>query len=316
MPAQIEGENSPSALSVIDVMREATKWHYVSSAYEILTGGRQQKYTHEAAIALFAIKAWLSSSRSLSFAMNRAPAVFCCLLLSEKINEMRKQEKLLYKPFLDVFNNAIDEHNLTPTLNKVFGRINIIEFLISSTWRPHRAFTNEKIKLEIERLNKLTEYRLRLGDNGINYSANDAASLLGAMRRETSWGPTTMKEVRSRWKEKEAFLFIGQREEFSGIVSFKDVRVPDLLQLIEAEAINHERNTNYFANVKGIISNLTPEISKELEKDERWRKIETPSPITLKPFSDDELQKIDNLRLKRVRQSAEEIKAAKRPRSK
>ena len=125
-----------------------------------------------------------------------------------------------------------------------------------------------------------------------------------------------MKEVRSRWKEKEAFLFIGQREEFSGIVSFKDVRVPDLLQLIEAEATNHQRNTNYFANVKGIISNLTPETSKELEKDERWRKIENPSPITLKPFSDDELKKIDNLRLKRVRQSAEEIKAAKRPRSK
>jgi hypothetical protein len=139
------------------------------SAYEILTGGREEKYTYEAAIALFAIKAWLSSSRSLSFAINRAPAVFCCLLLSEKIDETRKQKKLLYEPFLDVFNNAIDEHSLTPTLNKVFGRRNIIEFLVNSTWRPYRAFTNEKIKFEIERLNKLTEYRLRLGGNGINY---------------------------------------------------------------------------------------------------------------------------------------------------
>jgi hypothetical protein len=128
-----------------------------------------------------------------------------------------------------------------------------------------------------------------------------------------------MKEVRSRWKEKEAFLFIGQSEEFSGIVSFKDVKIPDLLQLIEAEAMNHERNTNYFANVKGIISNLTPETSKELEKDERWRKIENPSSIVLLPFNDDEREKMDVLRIQpTVRHSAEETKAAsrQRPRSK
>ena len=233
--------------------------------------------------------------------------------------KFEKQKKFIHEHFLDVLNNAIYDNNLTPTLNKVFGTKNIIYFLINSTWRPHRVFTNEKIKLEIERLNKLTEYRLRLGDNGFNYSVNDAAALLGAMRSETSWKPTTMKEVRSRWKGKEAFLFIGQREEFSGIVSFKDVKIPDLSQLVQDEAIDHERNINYFAHVKDIISKLTPDTSKDLEKHERWRKIENPSPSASAPFNEDERKKIEELGIKpTVRRSAEETKAAKSspPRSK
>ena len=110
-------------------------------------------------------------------------------------------------------------------------------------------------------------------------------------------------------------MFIGRMEEFSSIVSFDDLKIPDLLQSIEADAINHKRNTNYFANVKGIISQLTPETSKELEKDERWRKIVNPSPIPLAPFDDDECEKIEELGIKpTVRRSAEETKAASRQR--
>jgi hypothetical protein len=315
MPPPIERESSP-----FDVVSEATKWHCFCNAIDILTGGREEKYSYEAAIASFVIKTWLSTSRSLLDAIRSAPSIFCCLILSEKINDIRKQEKSIHRPFVDVFNNAIDKHNLNPTLNAVFGKRNIIEFLVNNTWRPHRvAITNKKIKSEIERLNKLTEYRLRLGSEGYNFAANDAALLLGAMRNETAWKPTSVKDVRSCWKEKEAFLFTGQREEFSGIVSFSEVKISDLLQSNEADAINHERNINYFANVKGIISQLTPETSKELEKHERWRKIENRSPSALAQFNDDEREKIDEQGIKpTVRRSAEVTKAAsrQRPRSK
>src|SRR5271167_3237799 len=101
MPAQIEGKNSLSASSIIDIVTEATKGDYLCNAIEILTGGRDEKYSYEAAIALFVIKSWLSSSKSLLFAIKSAPAIFCCLILSEKINEVRKQKEFLYRPFVD-----------------------------------------------------------------------------------------------------------------------------------------------------------------------------------------------------------------------
>jgi hypothetical protein len=104
-------------------------------------------------------------------------------------------------------------------------------------------------------------------------------------------------------------------EQFSNIISFNDLKGRDLLRSIGADAINYERNTNYFANVRGIISELTPETSKELEKYERWRKLEKPSPIELEPFNDNERTKIDELGIKpTVRRSAEETKAASRKR--
>ena len=284
-----------------------------------MTGGREEKYRYEAAIALFVVKSWLSSSKSLLFAIRSAPAIFCCLILSEKINEIRRQKEFIHKPSVDVYDdvcdNAIDKHNLERTLNAGFGRRNIIDFLLNNTWRPHHSgITNKTNKSEIEHLNKLTEYRLRLGSEGYNDSANDAARLLGAMRSDKSWKSTTVKGIRSRWKEKEAFLFIGQREEFSRIVSFSEKK-SDLIQSIEKDYINYERNTNYFADVKGIISRLTPEISKELEKNERWRKIGNSSSIALAPFSADEREKIDEQGIKPpVRRSAEVTKAASRQR--
>jgi hypothetical protein len=312
MTAQIEGKNSSSEPRIIDILKEGTKWHYVCDAIEILTGGRNERYIYEGAIAAFVIKSWLSSSKSLLFAFKNAPTIFCCLILSEKINEIRKQKEFRMKPFVNFLNNA----NLTRTLNVTFMRRNIVEFLINNTWRPHRSgVTNEKHKFEIERLNKLTEYRLRLGNEGYNFAANDAALLLGKMQRELSWKPTTVKEIHSRWKEKEAFLFVGRVEEFASVVSFNALKTPDLLQAIKADAVNHKRNSNYFAKVKGIISELTPETSRELEKYERWRKIENPSPIPLESFDDNERTRIDELGIKpTVRRSAEETKAAGRQR--
>ena len=93
MPPQIEGENSPSEPRVIDILKEETKWHYVCDAIEILTGGRDEKYSYEAAIALFVIKSWLSSTKSLLFAVKNAPTIFCSLILSEKIDEITEQEE-------------------------------------------------------------------------------------------------------------------------------------------------------------------------------------------------------------------------------
>jgi hypothetical protein len=148
--------------------------------------------------------------------------------------------------------------------------------------------------------------------NGTIY---DAELLLGKMHTDRAWKPSTIKQVRKRWEEKESFLFAAKMEEFSGILSFDEEMNGNIIELVESEAKNHRRYKNYFSSVKEIITQLTPEISKELEKDEVWGKLGNPRPLTLKAFSDDERKKIDSLRLKRVRQSAEEIKAPKRPRS-
>jgi hypothetical protein len=313
MPTQIGTADILSGEAPIDVVAKATRWRYVCKAIDILTGERAEEYPYEAAIVLFVIKSWLSSTVSLLFAIKYAPAILCSMLLSEEINETRGRKEFRHKSSLNLFNRAIDNPNLTPALNASFQRMNIIDFLLKITWRPYHKI-NPKRKLEIERLNELTGYRLRLGNNGYNFGVNDAAPLLGAMRNEKSWGPTTVKGIRKRWREKEAFLFIARSKDFYSITSFSNLTVPNMLSTIEEDAKNHQRNADYFSTVKGIIAQLTPEVSKELEKDERWRKI-VPRTIALSPFSDDERNEIEELSIiPMLRRSAKETKAAHRHR--
>jgi hypothetical protein len=315
MPTQNGPANILSGKVMIDVVNNQRRWIYICKAIDILTGGREEDYPYEAAIALFVIKAWLSSNVSLLFAIRCAPAIFCSMVLSEDINDTRRQKEFRHKSSLNLFNRAVDIPNLTQALNTAFLRMNIIDFLLKITWRPYRhGAVDEKKKFEIERLNELTNYRLRLGKADYNFGVNDAALLLGKMRNDTSWKSTTIKNLHKRWKEKEAFLFIGRMEEFSSIVSFYDLTIPDLLRSIEAEAKNYPRNANYFANVKGIIAQLTPEVSKELERNELWRKIE-PRTIPIAEINDDERKKIDQLGITpTLRRSAKETKVARRQR--
>ena len=314
IPTQIRQANISSNTSIIDVVMKATRWSYVCNAIDILTGRRDEEYPYEAAIALFVIKAWLSGSVPLLFAIKNAPALFCSMVLSEEINDARQRKEFRHKSSLNLFNRAVDNPDLTRTMNSAFLRMNVIEFLLKTTWRPNRyGIIDKKNKSEIERLNELTAYRLRLGKD-YNFGVNDAALLLGEMRKEKSWKSTTVKDIRRRWKKKEAFLFIGRMQEVSSVVSFDDLAIRELLHSIEADAKNYQRNTNYFANVKGVIAQLTPEISKELEKDERWRTIE-PTTIALASINDDERRKIKQLLITATpRRSADETKAARRQR--
>jgi hypothetical protein len=255
----------------------------------------------------------------LVISLRSAPLIFGSLLVSEEMSRLKKQKEFLYKPFVTVLNAALENQDINEAITSIFGTRNIIEFFLKTTWRPYVVRkVEEEVEFDIERLNEFTEYRLRLINGGYTGTIYDAELLLGKMHTDIAWKPSTIKQVRKRWGEKESFLYANKMDEFSGIVSFGDVKNGNIIESIESEAKKHERNTNYFSSVKEIITQLTPEISKELEKDEVWGKLGNPNPITLKPFTDDELNKIYNLRLKRVRRSAEvrRVASRQRPRSK
>jgi hypothetical protein len=306
MQEHIESADGPNPASVMEAIAEVTKWSNLCKAVEILTGEREPKYVHEPAMALFILKAWLSTPKPLSYVVKNAPKVFFSLIIIEEVYKLRKQKGLKHKSPIDLFYTAVNEPSLRHALKVVFGRIDIIEFLVNNTWRPYRlgsAYLENRS--EIERINGLSSYRLRLGYGGYNFTANDAASLLGAIHDEKSWGATTVKKIRSRWREKESFLFIGHIDAFSDVISFRESKIHDLMACLVEGAKNHRRNANYFASVKGIISDLTPKVSKELEKYDRWRKIEILNPIELPLLDDVECVKIDEQGIKpTVRRSA------------
>jgi hypothetical protein len=108
MSTQNGPANILSGKSIIDVVVNQKRWMYICKAIDILTGGREEEYPYEAAIAFFVIKAWLSSNVSLLFATRHAPAIFCSMVLSEQINETRRQKELRYKSSLNLFNRAVD----------------------------------------------------------------------------------------------------------------------------------------------------------------------------------------------------------------
>ncbi len=260
----------------MNAIGEETKWSTFSGVVEVLTGGHKERYAHEAAAALFFMKSWISSSQSLLVSLRSAPLIFGSLLVSEEMNKLKKQKEFLYKPLATVFNAALEKPDINEAITKIFGTRNIIEFLLKTTRRPYVVgkVKNKEREFDVKRLNEFTEWRMRLIKGGYNGTISDAELLLGKMHAEKAWKPSTIKQVRKRWEEKELFLFAAKMEEFSGILSFGDVKNGNIIELVELEAKNHRRYTNYFSRVKEIITQLTPEISKELAKDEVWGKLE------------------------------------------
>jgi hypothetical protein len=141
----------------MNAIGEETKWSTLSGVVEVLTGGHKERYAHEAAAALFFMKSWTSSSQSLLVALRSAPLIFGSLLVSEEIKRLKKQKEFLYKPFVTVFNAALEKPDVNEAITKIFGTRNIIEFLLKTTWRPYvvgKAIKKER-EFDIERLNEL-----------------------------------------------------------------------------------------------------------------------------------------------------------------
>ncbi|MGA3063876.1 MAG: hypothetical protein ABSD90_11730 [Methylocystis sp.] len=277
----------------------------IALAIELLSGGREEEFAFEPELRLFQFKAWLLGDRSQDQSFRQSALIFASLVIRQRSVTLRK--RLRSPKASEVLLLTISQPDVRPLIDHAFDGGLTLHSLTQIAWLPYREADIEGDKKEIEHLNMLSEFRMRLTQTkGFDSSINKAAALYAHSNFETKCSESKVEGIHRRRIEREAFLLAAAKAA-PHLLSFE----PDyknVLASIEKEAEDIESLKSFCARTKSILPVLNPELAKALEKS--WSHIQPDNTLTFEPISQAELDAADIAPT--VRRSAVTTKAGDR----
>jgi hypothetical protein len=240
----------------------------LAKAVEALVRDEKPVSELERPLRLFQLRYWLIDDEETQVSFRDAGLLFCAATIRQEARTLR--QRFRGAGGFELMLLTISRQRLRWLINEVFGRKYTIYDLTKTPLIPYDDQKAQKTKNEIQILNALTRFRLRLNEtNGFEPSLNNSTQLLYRSKLEESCSPTTSKEIERRRRERSAFAFVAAEygNSTSGLLDvYLDVVTEYTESFDSAESQDHKENVlrDYFARLKYILPTVNEESADEL----------------------------------------------------
>jgi hypothetical protein len=238
----------------------------LGTAIALLVGQRDAQFRREKPLTWFQFKNWLVDDRPVRNSFSDSGMAYCARAIRSKASQWYKADgaetpgKLLSRAATE-FEELIDV---------AFPRPKGIHSLINVYWIG--TMSNAEVgkrKTDIERINRLTTWRLRLRESDREPSVNQGVQLSALADGDVRVG--TLKSLRAKHATREAFWFVA------------DQFWPELLNMTilknnSDEITDADRLKRYFGQIRGVIELLNSSLADALAR--YWSDVESAPPVS------------------------------------
>jgi hypothetical protein len=227
---------------------------------------------YEWPLRLFQFMYWLIDDVETKVSLKEAALVFCSMAISQESDKVKK--RFLSASGAELLLLTISRTGLRWIINEAFAGNSRLYDLALIPLIPYDKNVVDKIRREINILNALTGFRLRLNETvGVEPSLNNSMDLLSKSKSEEKCSATTSKKIERRRRERSAFLYIAE-EVGSGALDLSYIYNESFESVLRVESGGDKESglREYFAKVKGLLPILNKPLADKL--DDAWSNLE------------------------------------------
>jgi hypothetical protein len=266
---------------------------------------------YERPLRLFQFMYWLIDDAETKESLKESALLFCAIAISQESKKLRK--RFTSASGFELLFLTISAPRLRWLINETFARDRRLYDLALIPLVPYDKKLVQKIEREINILNSLTRFQLRLIETvGFEPSLSNSLDLLSTSKNLAEKSSVTVsKNIEQRRRERSAFLYVAA-EHGSGAPDIFYIHrdTVDSFLSVESGGDKEIDLRAYFAKVKGILSVVNEPLADKLGAV--WPQLD---PIPLDPLQPIDPTDLDTAGIKKkLRRSAKETKAGNRQR--